>query len=301
MVAQLPMGSQQILIVEDESIVAFDIEQCLKALGYGVPAVVGSGEDALKVAGKSKPDLVLMDVMLAGEIDGVEAASRIRRDYDIPIVYLTAYTDEATLRRAKVTEPDGYLVKPFEEIQLQTSIEMALYRHKKSMLLRNEQRRNEIAAMQLNDGLWDLDFYRDSLYFSPGCEKLFNVNSSNITREPETWLKNVHPDDMGQLKGDLVAMLKGQKKDCEHEFRVKQSDGEYTWLKCRVVTMHDERGKVYRMVGTVNDISTRKKAEDGLIHFSFNDPLTDLPNRVAFFETLGKYSDSIRTSHSDRC
>lgn len=121
----------KILIVEDEAIVAKDISVCLEKIGYEVIATFSKGEKALHFLEENKPDLVLMDIMLAGNISGIEASAEIKKKHDIPVVFLTAYADEKTIERAKVTEPYGYVIKPFKEIDLRTSIEMALYKFKK--------------------------------------------------------------------------------------------------------------------------------------------------------------------------
>lgn len=124
-----PMTAAKIMIVEDEILVAMELRERLKDLGYIVPAVVAYGEVAIEEAEKHKPNLVLMDIVLAGEVDGIEAAARIRELYNIPVIFLTAHSDEATLRKAKLSEPFGYLIKPFTESELRTSIEVALYKH----------------------------------------------------------------------------------------------------------------------------------------------------------------------------
>ncbi len=131
------MGSK-ILVVEDERITAEDIKSGLEDAGYNVAALVSSGKDAIIKAGELKPDLVLMDIKLKGKMDGIEAAEKIKLLYDIPVIYLTAYSDEYTVQRAKITEPSGYILKqetgllkkPFEESELHTAIEITLYRHK---------------------------------------------------------------------------------------------------------------------------------------------------------------------------
>ncbi len=123
------MTTARILIVEDERIVAEDLRETLGALGYEVVGIVPSGEAAIEQAAAHHPDLVLMDIMLRGNLNGIDAAQHVRDRLDIPVVYLTAYADDATLARAKVTEPFGYLIKPFEERELLTAIEMALYKH----------------------------------------------------------------------------------------------------------------------------------------------------------------------------
>jgi len=128
------------MVVEDEGIVAADIQDRLRALGYGVAAVVESGEEAERTAGSSRPDLVLMDILLKGDIDGVEAAERIRTNWDIPVVFLTAHADETTLQRAKITAPFGYILKPFDDRELHSTIEIALFRHATQAKLKKTER-----------------------------------------------------------------------------------------------------------------------------------------------------------------
>ncbi len=130
------MASATILVVEDERITAEDIRAGLEFAGYKVPVICSTGEDAVQQAGRLEPDLVLMDIKLEGEMDGIEAAAEIRKSRDIPVIYLTAYSDEKTVERAKLTEPSGFLVKgqgllskPFDENELHAAIEITLYRH----------------------------------------------------------------------------------------------------------------------------------------------------------------------------
>ena len=125
------MSKVKVLVVEDESIVSKDIQHSLKRLGYIVVGAASTGEKAVTMIEDVAPDVVLMDIMLKGDMSGIDAAEIIRRDYKIPIIFLTAYADEATLEKAKITEPYGYIIKPFKEIDLHTSIEMALYKNEK--------------------------------------------------------------------------------------------------------------------------------------------------------------------------
>ena len=132
------MSKINILVVEDESIVSKDIQSCLNKLGYNVVAACNSGEEAVLSAATHKPDLVLMDIMLKGNISGIDAAEKIKREFDIPVIYLTAYADENTLSKAKHTEPFGYILKPFKEIDLHSNIEMAVYKHAKQVEIKKE-------------------------------------------------------------------------------------------------------------------------------------------------------------------
>jgi signal transduction histidine kinase len=124
------MEKIRVLIVEDEAVVALDIKKKLIKLGYTAADIVTTGEDAVEKVNVSPPDLILMDISLEGEMDGIEAAERIRGGFDIPIIYLTAHADKKTLDRARVTEPFGYIVKPFEKETLHATIEMALYKRR---------------------------------------------------------------------------------------------------------------------------------------------------------------------------
>ncbi len=132
------MSKTKVLVIEDESIVSKDIQHSLKRLGYIVCGAASTGEKAIVLAEVEKPDIVLMDIMLKGEMNGIEAAEIVRREHKIPLIFLTAYADGATLNKAKITEPYGYIIKPFKEIDLHTSIEMALYKHKKEQEVEKE-------------------------------------------------------------------------------------------------------------------------------------------------------------------
>jgi CheY-like chemotaxis protein len=127
------------MLVEDEIIVAADVKNRLENMGYEVLGIFDTGEEAIEKAGELKPNLVLMDIVLKGEMDGIDAAQEIRELFDIPIIYLTAYSDEKTLQRAKVTEPFGYVLKPFEDREIQSAIEMAIYKHKMEQQLKESE------------------------------------------------------------------------------------------------------------------------------------------------------------------
>ncbi|MCX6182952.1 MAG: response regulator [Bacteroidetes bacterium] len=132
------MSNIRVLVVEDENIVAKDIQMSLEKMGYNVIGTASSGEKALEILKENQPSIILMDIMLKGKMSGIDTAEIVKNEYDLPIIFLTAYADESTLSKAKITEPYGYILKPFKEIDLHTSIEMALYKHKKTMELKKE-------------------------------------------------------------------------------------------------------------------------------------------------------------------
>jgi CheY-like chemotaxis protein len=119
----------RILVVEDDGIITTRLRNMLTGLGYDVSGGVASGKRAIQQAIETRPDLVLMDIDLVGEMDGIEAAGQINARFELPVIYLTAFAEDALLQRAKITEPFGYLLKPFESRELYATIEMALYKH----------------------------------------------------------------------------------------------------------------------------------------------------------------------------
>src|SRR5262245_7681367 len=161
------MPKVRILVVEDERIVSLDIQRRLKALGYDVVAAAVSGEEAIQKANVHSPHLFLMDIMFEAALDGIAAAETIRCRLEIPVIYLTAHADAYTLQRAKVTEPFGYILKPFEERELHGHIEIALYKHRMELKLKESEQRYMLAAQAANDGLWDWDLQTHRIYLSP--------------------------------------------------------------------------------------------------------------------------------------
>ncbi len=159
------MSNARIMVVEDEWAVADDLKLILQSLGYTVTSVSSTGEEAIQKAEEDKPDLVLMDIVLEGEMDGIEAASQIRSCYNIPIVYLTAYTDEKILERASITGPFGYIVKPFINEDLKISIEIALYKYR----VENERKR---LVQELQDALPRITSLSGLLPVCPSCKKI---------------------------------------------------------------------------------------------------------------------------------
>jgi len=165
------MGKVNVLLVEDESIVAKDIQLSLKRLGYNVLGIENTGEKAISSARKLDPDIIIMDIMLKGKINGIEASEKIRKEQNIPIIYLTAYADENTLSKAKITEPYAYIIKPYKEIDLHTSIEMALYKHSK-----------ELEILKERDMLYNIVENKDNTeyIFVKSKSRLIKLNTNDV-------------------------------------------------------------------------------------------------------------------------
>ncbi len=165
-------ATHSVLIVEDENIVALDLKTRLQTLGYEIAGVVPSGEEAVRIAEHQRPDILLMDIRLKGRLDGIETAERITRELDIPVVYLTAYADEQTLERAKLTEPYGYILKPFDERELQTTLSMALYKHEVQRGIREREQRLQAILNSIDDAVIGVDSHGRVSFLNPKAESL---------------------------------------------------------------------------------------------------------------------------------
>jgi len=167
------MAATKILVVEDEAIVAESIRIKLKKMGYSVISTASSADEAIRKTEEYLPDLVLMDIVLQGEMDGIEAAGQIHTRFNIPVVYLTAYSDEKTLLRAKITEPFGYIIKPFKERELQVAIEISLFKHDMERKLKERNEWFSITLNSISDGVIATD--------SKGCVQFMNTVAQSMT------------------------------------------------------------------------------------------------------------------------
>ena len=164
------MPIARIMVVEDEQITAADLEASLEELGYAVTAIASSGKQAIRGAETTLPDLVLMDIRIKGEMDGVDAARQIRQRLDIPVIYLTAHADDETLERAKSAEPLGYIVKPFQESELRVAIQMALHKDKVDKEAKGRQEHLSATLDALGEGVITLDGKGCVTYINPAAE-----------------------------------------------------------------------------------------------------------------------------------
>lgn len=269
-------SQKRILVVEDETIVSLDLQNSLKILGYKVVGAASNGPEAIAKAESTRPDLVLMDIILKGDMDGVQAAEAIHARLNVPVIFLTACADEATLHRAKVTEPFGYMIKPFEERELHSHIEIALYKHRIEKQLRESEERYFLATQGSNDGLWDWNIADQKIYFSPRWKSMLGYSDSMVDTSPTDWLNKIHPSDRPQVEKCIAQHLDGTSSHFESEYRIMDAKGEYRWVLCRGLARRDENGAAQRIAGSQTDITDRK----------VYNPLTGLPNRILFIDRL---------------
>lgn len=174
----------RIMVVEDESIVAQDLAAILVDLGHEVTAVVGSGDAAVERARETQPGLVLMDVRLRGDMDGVEAARRIRQTLDVPIVFLTAYADGDSVNRAKQVEPFGYVLKPYSDREMRGAIEVALHKHAMEVRLKEREQWFSVTLRSIGDGVIAADPQGHVTFLNPVAERLTGWPQEEATGRP---------------------------------------------------------------------------------------------------------------------
>jgi len=175
------MRKRIVMVVEDELIVAEDLTHWLASLGYTVGARAATGQEAVQRCEATRPDIILMDILLPGEMDGIQAAEIIRQRFDIPIVYITASSDDATLSRAKVTEPFGYILKPFDERGLYSTIEMALYKHQSEKRIRNSEERFRLLYENAPVAFQSLDADGHLLQVNKAWQELFGYTQEEVS------------------------------------------------------------------------------------------------------------------------
>lgn len=260
------MERTKIMVVEDEGIIAQDIKNCLENLGYEVPEVVFTGKEAIEKAEQVHPDLILMDIVLKGDMDGIETAAEIRERFSIPIVYLTAYEDDKTLKRAKITEPLGYILKPFEERYLRSSIEMALYKHKMELKLRENERWLSTILKSVGDAVIVTDELGFVKFMNPIAEELtgwnfkdaYGKNLKEIFRVVSETTKTPIENPVNKVLKDNVILGRSN-----HSLLISR-DGNEVSIDHSASPIRDEKGNITGVVLVVNDVSDRRIAENAL-------------------------------------
>lgn len=283
------MEKAQILVVEDEQIVAKDIQNRLQNFGYGVTAVAASGEDAVNKAGKTQPDLVLMDIMLKGDMDGVQAAKLIRERFHIPVVYLTAHADDYTLQRASITEPFGYILKPFEERELHTIIEMALYKHEMERKLKQSERWLGKLLKTVGDAVIATDNKGAVTFMNPIAEALTGWKQEESLGKDLSQVFNISSEEMHALakRPSVTASWQGGAVALASQPLLISKDGAETPIDSSAALIKDEQGDISGVILIFRNVTARRRAEEQLLHDALHDPLTGLPNRALYMDRLG--------------
>jgi PAS domain S-box-containing protein len=224
------MMKKKILIVEDEIIVAQDIKKQVENLGYETAKIAGSGDEAAFEAGKGDIDLILMDILIKGKIDGIQAALEIKKNYDIPVIFLTGHYDDNTLERAKLAEPAGYIVKPAQPRDLQIMIEIALYKHQADMLVKYEREWLYTVIDSINEYLIAVDINDKIKFINKPAASLCGYKQEELA---------------GRNLGDVLIMKNGTSME---EAELIKKNGEKEKASYIIRDTLDKKGERFRII-----------------------------------------------------
>jgi diguanylate cyclase (GGDEF)-like protein/PAS domain S-box-containing protein len=282
------MLARKILVIEDEKIISSKIRKSLQKLGYSVSEITNSGEEAIKKVAETHPHLVLIDVCLAGEVDGVHIADIIHNRFHVPVIYLIDSSEYKTLYKNQLSEPFCYIVKPFIESDLHFAIEMALYKHQSKKILYEEKQR--LGSIINSMG------YAVIVTYANGCIQMMNPRAELITgwKQSEAFGKDLVEvvslvdKDVGEEIENLATNVieTGKVLNLPENCTLITKEGKEIVIGDNVAPILDQNGNITGAVLVFQDITKRKETEAQLIRNAFYDGLTALPNRVLFLDRL---------------
>ena len=279
----------KIFVVEDEVIISKDIQRSLKKLGYEVVGSAVSGASALERIAENAPDLVMMDINIKGDIDGIETAALVRERFHVPVIYLTAFADAPTLERAKTTGPFGYLLKPFEERELGTAIEMGLYKHRAERELQQSQELLFATLRSIGDAVIATDQDERVTFINPvAChltgwseDDALTQTLGNVFRLAGGSAARAPIEDALSGQPGAVAALEGKQA-----MTLLRRNGLSLPIDGHITPLRDSNAQITGVVATFRDVTQTRALEERLVHQAFHDSLTGLPNRALFGNRL---------------
>ena len=251
----------KLMLVDDEVVIISQLEEIVVAKGHEVVGMATSGEEAIEMAKDVRPDLILMDIMMPGEIDGITAAEQIKAERDIPVIFLTAYSEQELVDRAKSLEPLGYILKPFQERQITTAIEIALYKGDVERRLRESEDLYRNLVQTILHGIQEIDLSGNITFANSACHKIFGYEEGGLLKKPLYDLIALDSDKqlvrghLSELEGEQPAPLfiKGTRKDGII------IDTQMDWN-----SKLDQQGHVTGFISIVTDVSERARADEAL-------------------------------------
>ena len=252
------MAAERVLIVEDENVVALFLQKKLQNLGYDTVYVVSSSEKALEIAQEKRPEVVLMDINIEGDMDGIETADILMNKYDLVVIYLTAYSDQQTVERAKATEPYGYLIKPFEPREIKVAIDMALYKHEVSKKLRESEARYRLLAENMRDIITTFDSEDRCTYVSPSVETILGHRPEQM--QGLDYHRFIYEEDRDELSR-LFEHVKKNNESYPIQLRFYDSGNNLIWLEMLAYPRKDEDNNIIGIQASSRNAHQRIEVE----------------------------------------
>jgi two-component system cell cycle sensor histidine kinase/response regulator CckA len=256
-------AQKKVLVVEDEAIVAYDLARRLRKAGYDVPAIASSGLQALESIEETAPDLILLDIRLQGDMDGIAVATEVRERFKLPVVYLTANADHATLERAKATGPFGYLVKPIGNVNLASAIEVALYKHRAERELEDREAWLSTVLHAVADAMVVTDAWGRIQFLNPAAEEMTGWPCAEVVGKPFGDVFCLLDAGGRGMTGDLLsaAMLEGVATELPRDLRLISRQGRTLQIEGGIAVSQAKRRAAVGMVMTFRDVTARKLPE----------------------------------------
>ena len=258
------MEKKKIFVVEDESIVSLEIQSRLKSLGYAISGAAASGDEAIRKVIDLKPDLILMDIRIKGEIDGIETAAEIKKIYDIPIIFLTAYADPVTIQRAKIADPFGYIIKPFEERELNISIEIALYKDHTQKLIREKDKWLSAILRSVGDAVIATDTLGKIKFINQVAERLTGYTKEEAINKELCSIFKIRSEATKEYVTNPVqkVMQTGDIVGLANHTELISKDGSVYPIADSGSPIRNENGNITGVVVVFQDLSYYKKTEE---------------------------------------
>jgi len=289
------MTKTNVLIVEDEIIVAKNTETVLKSLDYSIAGICISGEQAIKVVAEKKPDLILMDIVLGGDIDGIQAAAEILKQVEVPIIFVTSYSDEDTLKRAKETAPYGYIIKPFNKKELLVGIEIALERYILEQKLRENEQLLQTTLQSISDGIITTDKKGHILYINNIGEEIIGWSYQDIKGKLlYSIFKIIYDDTNKDLRKFFENTSKVKKPTKIPPSTILAKDGSSKIIDGSISPILEISGKTTRSVLVFRDVTAAQKAlkvQNAL--YNISNAVNKADNIRELFQLIQKHLDEI--------
>ncbi len=254
----------KVLVVEDENIIAKDIELTLKRIGHVSAGIVSKGEDAITLSEQVKPDLILMDITLKGELDGIEAAKIINDRFGIPVVYITAHQDEDTIEKTKGTNPYGYITKPLDDRDLSTAINSVMYRRDVEQKLKDAEEK----YFRLSENAPDMIFSQDIVskiynYVNSTSAKLTGYNPDEFYNKPGL-LQSIVDTEWQEQYQFSINMINSSTTPIPFEYTITHKSGKKIWLNQRSIVVRNKKNEALTIEAILTDVTERKHYEQKL-------------------------------------
>jgi PAS domain S-box-containing protein len=301
-------NKNRILIVEDELIIARGIQKRLLGMGYDITDIVPSGEEAVQSATENPPDLILMDINLQGSMDGIQAAESIRSSLDLPVIYLTAYADAESLGRAKLTEPFGYIVKPFQDHALQSAIEMALYKHRMESRLKRSEQWLATTLRSIGDAVVTTDVSGLVTYLNPVAESLIGLGRDDALARPLEELFRCRSETTPLAMEEIVRRVvdEGETVVLPGDAVVLTGTGRAVPIEAKLTPILGDKGDILGLVLVMLDVTEQRRTAETLrrseriltLKNQIANIFLTIPDEQMFFQVLSVIREAVACAYA---